>query len=253
MLGVSKELYSSAIEDINKFENIDFVLFSGDIVNSPKSKNFDDFIALSKKIKINWYSIIGNHEQHNKYELSQNLMDSLHTQRESFVIEKNDYVILMMNVAFVENQKEPVFSEKMLNILDRQLSLLNGKKVIIVQHFPVFKTEDVKKGDIVNSKDYLKILDKHSNVIAVLSGHYHFANNLVKDNIVFITAPALIEYPNAYYKLTFGKNNQERTVIRIETISTSLKFIRFISQVRSFIKFKKTRGKSKQFEEIILN
>ena len=43
-----------------------------------------------------------------------------------------------------------------------------------------------------------EILNKYKNPIAVFQGHYHGAKITQRDNILYVSCPALVSYPNAF-------------------------------------------------------
>ena len=61
-LGNSKELLVDAVEQINKMVGLDFVLFTGDMVDSATSENFYNFYNILSKLKYPSLNAFGNHE-----------------------------------------------------------------------------------------------------------------------------------------------------------------------------------------------
>ena len=47
---------------------------------------------------------------------------------------------------------------------------------------------------------YLELLDKHENVIAVVSGHYHTNHEVMRNGVYHISSPAFAEEPH-YFKV----------------------------------------------------
>ena len=67
--------------------------------------------------------------------------------------------------------------------LDKMLTKYSNKKVVIFQHFPLIDSK-VYGHNLYKKDDYLKVLSKHNNVIAIVSGHYH-ENLEVKENNIY--------------------------------------------------------------------
>ena len=64
-IAVTKEvadLLEDAISQINDTENLDFVMFTGDQINTPYEKELRKFIDVANKIKYPWYATLGNHD-----------------------------------------------------------------------------------------------------------------------------------------------------------------------------------------------
>lgn len=218
MLGDSNSLFGAAISQINDMENIDFVIFTGDILNDPDKELFPVFKDTVKNLKPIWHWAIGNHDvgrSFNKNDYTIFMNEINHIKREkpytSYVI--NDFLFICMDGAI---QEEPTplakFSSEELAWLDLQLEKNKDKYAVIFQHFPV--VEPFKSNDhyIINAKEYLEVLDRHENVTAVITGHYHAARINQRNNVLHISSPALVQYPNAF------------RVIKMSTVEDGVKF-----------------------------
>ena len=58
----SPELLDDVIFQINTSGPYDFVMFTGDMVNKPKTNEFVKFLSHASKINCPWYAINGNHD-----------------------------------------------------------------------------------------------------------------------------------------------------------------------------------------------
>ena len=123
------------------------------------------------------------------------------------------------------------FPKEQLVWLDNKLKTNENYKIIIVQHHPVVPPFEGGTHDVVNSDEYFEILDKHKNVIAVLSGHYHCVKATIRNNVLHAAAPSLVQYPNAYRLMTF-KDEDNCIVVTSEFRETSLKDIQNTSKER---------------------
>jgi hypothetical protein len=79
----------------------------------------------------------------------------------------------------------------------------NSKRpVVIFQHFPVEYPADAvktrKSHETYKVEDYREILQRHKNVLAVISGHFHVNSETMKDGIYHISTPSLLTMPNSY-------------------------------------------------------
>ena len=114
------------------------------------------------------------------------------------------------------------FSDIELNFLEDTLNKYKDKKAIIIQHFPIiepFKSEGHK---ISNQEEYLKLLDRHKNVIAVLTGHYHFSKLTLRNNVAHITSPAMIEEPFGFRYLVFKEDKNGNITIKSKIFRSEL-------------------------------
>jgi len=150
----------------------------------------------------------------------------------SYIPNKNFLILFMDGVIDNEITANGYFPREELVWLNNQLKNNPDKKVIIVQHFPVVEPFKSTTHVVRNADEYLGILDKYSNVVAVLSGHYHAAKITQRKNVLHISTPALIEYPNAFRKIKIT-NLSDSTKIEIRTIETNLKNVQKLSKSRS--------------------
>ncbi|EKE04546.1 MAG: hypothetical protein ACD_20C00051G0012 [uncultured bacterium] len=215
----SRKLLQDAVEQINSINDIDVVVFSGDSINKPVESDLIKFIAIANKLKYPWHASTGNHEIGIKGGLSKNKrLELLNKYNKNFNSDKSYYsfspkkgylIIVMDGVIDWRVTANGYYHKQELEWLDQQLKNNKDSKVIIVQHFPVvepFKSESHK---INNAGEYSQVLNKHNNVIAVLSGHYHAAKVNKVGNTVHVSTPALVEYPNAFRVITIiDKENQ---------------------------------------------
>ena len=58
----SVKVLKSAVEDINKQQDVSFVVFTGDNINNPKEENLREFVKTISKLKVPYYIVLGNHD-----------------------------------------------------------------------------------------------------------------------------------------------------------------------------------------------
>lgn len=69
----------------------------------------------------------------------------------------------------------------------------------------------LRSHNLHNKDDYLKVIKKHNNVIAVISGHYHQNREEFEDNIYNIVTKKFDN--NRYYKLIEIENGFVYTLL----------------------------------------
>lgn len=170
------------VQNINKLPNIDFVVFTGDNIDTPNEKDLVSFLDAIKQIKVKTYITLGNHDVSKYQHLDKKLyMDTVKSKLGNYHSDKPNYVFKDKDIVFVvmDGVKEVIpgscayFKEEELVWLDKTLSKYKNNKIVILQHFPLLKTRATNHS-IYKEEDYLNILKKHNNVIAVVSGHYHY-------------------------------------------------------------------------------
>jgi len=90
------------------------------------------------------------------------------------------------------------YKKDTLKWFDKKLTQYKNREVIVFQHFPIVEPYYNRTHSTYNIKDYEDVLKKHSNVIAIVSGHYHANGEAKKDGIYHISTPALVEDPHNY-------------------------------------------------------
>lgn len=235
LLRHSRELLADAINRINCMKDIDFVIFTGDSINTPRESNLTAFSQEASRLNYPWFVVLGNHDvgvrsSFNKEKFYQILKRYNSNQNNilpyyTFVPKKGYVVIVMDGVIDSRITAHGYFSKKELTWLEEQLKANKDSKVIIAQHFPLL--EPIKSSDhyVLNKQEYLNILNKYSNVIAVISGHYHVGKITQVDNITHISTPALVQYPSAFRVITVTTDKNNYTKIKIETKETNLKHL----------------------------
>jgi 3',5'-cyclic AMP phosphodiesterase CpdA len=233
MLSQSAKLLKEAISQINKMKDVDAVVFSGDCINKPDESEFEGFIKTANTLKFPWYASTGNHDIGIGGGLSKTEFIKYLNKMNPYIKDiKNPYytvypedgykLIFLDGVIGGKITANGYFSQIQLKWLEKELRKNDDLKVIIVQHFPViepFKSEDHK---VFNSREYLKLLSRHKNVIAVISGHYHSEKITPYKGILHISTPALVEYPNSFNVIE-AYNDEKGFVVKVNTVDAGLK------------------------------
>lgn len=242
MLGDSQELFRDAVSQINNFSDVQFVVFSGDVVNKPNKADFLKFINEANKLKVPWLYASGNHDVKPFGEFSKENIVKLLNENSPYFNRKS------LNYSYSPNKKFLIiftdgviddkitangyFTEETLKFLDNEIKNNPDKKIIIVQHFPVVEPYKSNSHKVTNAGKYLETIDKHRNIIAVLSGHYHSTKITLRNNVLHISTPALVEYPNAFRRIKIT-SFPDCTSFEFDFIETGLKNVQSISKSRS--------------------
>lgn len=202
-----KEVLKQTIEDINKQKDISFVIFTGDNIDSPKPEYLEDFVSIITKLNVPYYIVIGNHDVFKNGGLSkQQYIETIKEhnifykpKKPNYVFKKNGFVFIV-----VDGAKEVIpgtigyYRKDTLDWLDKQLKKYNKYPVIIAQHYPLVEPKIQKSHETYKKEEYLERLDKHKNIIAVISGHYHVNGENTRNGVYHISTPTLMTPPNCY-------------------------------------------------------
>ena len=262
MYGSSVALLEDAVKQINKDKKINTVVFSGDMINKPSEEAFYKFISIVKNLNPEWYGIYGNHDigvyggfsKDRFYLLLRKYIPEIETDKTYYsIVPKKGYLLVFLD-GTIGNRitANGYFPTEELDWLDKELDRNKDKKVIIVQHFPVVEPIHSNTHQVLNTDEYFKVIDKHSNVVAVLSGHYHKQKVSIRKKVAHVSAPALVQYPNAYRIVKITTIN-DKVKLETELVETNLKDI----QKQSLSKIKspelyKIKNSEKKFS-VVLN
>jgi len=207
----SMKVLKSAVEDINNQTGISFVVFTGDNINNPNEENLREFVKIVSKLKVPYYIALGNHDVYKSGGLSKiryyeilRENNLLYPQRKSnYEFKKNGFVFLVADGA-----KEVIpgnagyYRSDTLKWIDKELDQNSKKDVVIFQHFPVVYPEgaesSLKTHKTYKVENYEEILDKHTNVLAVISGHFHVNSENMKNGVYHISTPSMLSLPYSY-------------------------------------------------------
>ena len=201
------DVLKAAVKDINSQPNISFVVFGGDNIDSSKEENLIGFLKIVNKLNVPYYVVIGNHDVFKSNGISKQRYIELirkhhwfyRPSKPNYVFKRGEFVFIV-----VDGAKETIpgtggyYRPKTLAWLDKQLSKYKRKKVVILQHFPLIAPNDSKTHRVYKPETYFEVLNKHDNVIAILSGHYHANMEKMENGIYHINSPSLIGVTNPY-------------------------------------------------------
>lgn len=144
----NREEFHNLIEEFNAMEDkyADFVVFSGDNIDSPREEDLQAFLDEVKRLKFKAYVVIGNHDVFVSDGLDKKLymkkvrreLGFYHSAKPHYVFRKKDVVFII-----VDGAKEVIpgpngyFRDSELHWLEKKLQKYSAKKIVIIQHFPL--------------------------------------------------------------------------------------------------------------------
>jgi len=205
----SQEILEETVRQINKIEDVSFVIFTGDNINRPKRDDLVSFVKTINKLEAPYYLAFGDHDVYKAGGLSkENYIKTVKTYnwfyrptKPNYVIKKNGFVFIVLDGA-----KEIIpgaigyYKNNTIEWLDKQLTKYEKRPVIVLQHFPLLPPKELKSHKVYQPEKYIEVLNKHKNVIAIASGHYHMNGEVMENGVYHISTPSLLKSPN-YFKV----------------------------------------------------
>ena len=241
MLKKSGYLLSDAIFQVNTSGPYDFVVFTGDLINTPKETELLKFLKYASSINYPWYAINGNHdicidggltkEQFRKVLNSHNKYMNFDNIYYAFTPKRGFRVICLDSIIDYKVTTNGEIPKSELDWLREELDNHQKDVVIICTHVPIDEPFSSSAHKLNNENEVKQLLRGYSNPIIVLQGHYHAARAKQFNNIVYISTPSLVTYPNAFRVVNIN-TNKKRTMVDVFFKETGLKEVQTRAKIR---------------------
>ena len=221
LLGSSEKLLTDAVSEINQIKDLDFVLATGDLVDTPDEDLVDKFIDITMSLKYPFYVLLGNLDVSvngglgkkgfiRKFRRLENATSFTH-HKTYYSFSPNDkftFICLDGTTDKVVTANGQI-DDKQLKWLEKELDANKDKYVIIALHFPLiepFKSETHFFLEPDRTK-LLNLINSYKNVLGVFSGHYHAARLIKIKNKIHNSCPAVVQYPNAFREIIITQDD----------------------------------------------
>lgn len=232
LLSKSGPLLEDAVGQINKIKNVDFIVITGDITDQPREVSLYKATNILNKLHHPWYYVIGNHDTDPNGEITKSkLIEILKKQNKKYKFNstyytykpKKGYRVIVLDGALEDKTGSNGFLPKVqLEWLDNILAKSTNDVVLIFIHFPVLEPFESANHRILNVDEVKTVLKKYQMPIAVFSGHYHTTKIKKRGNILHVSTPSLVGYPNAF-RLISIKNKRNKVEFKFDFLETGLK------------------------------
>ena len=241
MLKNSGELLDDAIKQVNMSGAYDFVMFTGDLVNTPKISELENFRSHANNLIYPWYAIDGNHDisidgpltkqkfisvlnEHNK-----NIKkDSIYY---AFTPKKGYRVLCIDSVIDNKITTNGEVSNQQLDWIQNELNTHAKDTVIVAIHVPIYEPFSSSNHKLNNDYELKRILKSHKNPVIILQGHYHAVKIRQDDNILAISSPSLVTYPNSFRVININ-TTKDKVKIDVFLKETNLKEVQTHAKIR---------------------
>ena len=237
----SGELLDDVIFQINTSGPYDFVMFTGDLVNYPKISELQKFTSHVNNLMYPWYAIAGNHDISIDGPLTKDKFIAILAQANDNMNQKHIYyaftpkkgfrVICLDSIIDYKLTANGEISNEEFMWLKEELDEHPKDTIIVCTHVPIIEPYSSSNHKMLNEYEVRKLLKTHKNPLIVLQGHYHAVKIKQDDNMLVITSPSLVTYPNAFRVINVN-SNKNRTLVDVYLKETNLKDIQTRSKLR---------------------
>ena len=239
----SAKLLDDAILQVNNTPNINFVMFTGDQIDKPFEKELTAFLPYAQKLNYPWYITFGNHDTCvGGYLTTQVYLDMVNKSNPqfnykkpyySFVPQKGFKVIVLDSIIRDRITSNGLIGEDQLKWLDDELKSAEKDIVLIFTHVPLIEPFESTNHKLLNADKVRSTIEKYKNPIGIFQGHYHAAMIEQHNNILYVSSPALVSYPNAFRIITIT-NHRNKVTFNIELKETNLKNLQKLAKILVF-------------------
>jgi 3',5'-cyclic AMP phosphodiesterase CpdA len=261
MIGRSAELLDDAIAQVNETPNVSFVMFTGDLIDKPFEKELNAFLPHVQKLNVPWYFAFGNHDTMvGGYLNPSNYMQIVNEYNKNYKFEKTYYsfvpqkgykAIVLDTIIRDRLTSNGRLGDEQLAWLDNELKNSQKDTVLIFMHVPVIEPYVSPNHRLLDADKMEEILNKYKNPIAVFQGHYHGAKITQKDNILYVSCPSMVTYPNAFRMITVT-NFKNKVTFEIQDKETRLKDVQKLAKLLIFAANFYTGGESDRNATVVI-
>ncbi len=237
----SGDLLNDVIFQLNTSGPYDFVMFTGDLVNKPKVSELEKFISYANKLLYPWYAIDGNHDisidgpltKAKFLEVLGNYNDNMKQKNlyYAFTPKKGFRVICLDSIIDYKLTSNGEISNEQFLWLKEELDKHKKDVIVLCSHVPLVEPYNSSNHKLLNDYELCRLIKNHENPVVVLQGHYHAAKIKEQDNLLVISCPSLVTYPNAFRVININ-SHKNKVLVDVYLKETNLKDIQSRSKLR---------------------
>lgn len=232
LLSKTRPLLDDAINQINLMHGVKFVMITGDGIDRPEKESIYQVTDALHQLKFPWYYVLGNHDTTTSgYLTKSKIVQILKKQNPNYTFDSTYYtfkpqkgfrVIVLDGAKNKGISSNGVFPEEELIWLNETLKQSKRDVVLIFTHFPILEPFNSPNHKILNEDELKAVLKKYKMPIAIFSGHYHMTKITKRENILHVSSPLLVGYPNAF-RVVNVINKNKQVVFEFHFCETRLK------------------------------
>jgi len=154
-----------AVDEVNTFKDIDFVLVSGDITQKGDSASLSEAKRILQHLAIPFYIVAGNHD-FNWINAGSGTFKAIFG-NDKFSFTHKGFKFIGFTTTPFNHQGNGFIMKQDVDWMASELKKADAKlPIFVITHYPL------QTGDVDNWKDMTDLLKKY-NIQALLGGHYH--------------------------------------------------------------------------------
>ena len=243
MIGESPKLLDDVISQINETKDVDFTIFTGDLIDKPFEKELRAFLEHVQNLNTPWYFAFGNHDRCvGGYLTTLVYLDMIRNANKDFTFKnsyysfepkKNYKVIVLDDIITDQITSNGYIDETQLKWLKNELDKSKKDTVLIFMHVPIIEPFASPNHKLKNSSQVMNLIESYKNPIGVFQGHYHATKITQHNNVLYVNTPAVVSYPNAFRIVTVT-NYKNKTVFELQWVETREKTIQKMAKLMVF-------------------
>jgi 3',5'-cyclic AMP phosphodiesterase CpdA len=236
--GRSAGFLADLVFELNQIDDLDFVLFSGDLLVTGQRQELDQFLEAVWFLEKPYYVIPGNHDytptDGDEGLTRQEFMRHVNPQfqdRSSAPGSQPGYWSLTVKpgiqlIGLDSNRDEDwggVITAPQMAWLKNELAAHVDKLIVLAVHHPLHalapidQVPDWSNFVLKNGPELLTLLDSQPQVKVVLTGHHHLTKADTLGRRIHLACPALAIYPCAYRTLRFDQHSGDQWWVEWQT------------------------------------
>ena len=184
----------NCIQYINRLKpKVDIVLITGDITNNGRPKGVSYAKSIFDKLDSPYYLIPGNHDNNNDIwkTFKGKACPKRHKEFINYVIDDYEIRFIALDSTIPDKPGAELCTTR-IEWLDKQLSKQTDKPTIIFMHHPPVKCNilETNEDGFIGADLLGDVIEKYSNIKAILCGHIHLQAHINWRNTVVSVAPS---------------------------------------------------------------
>lgn len=170
-------------EICDRHDDIDGIIHTGDVAQVATQATYTRYLHYMQSLNVPFYQTPGNHDSLAIFPYPQN--------QKVTVIELEQWCIILFS-SVVPEQTDGHIDEEQLKQLEDLLQRQQDKHVILgCHHHPLHVQSDwIDQHCLKNTRDFTTIIEKHSNIKAIIHGHVHQEANFCFGDILVLSVPS---------------------------------------------------------------